>query len=237
MNFIPQRIIICIALLWPCGLHAVTGEATTGNVTVDTRKAFVTLLAATGGQISGASSSYTIGTNATLTATPATGYVFSSWAGDATGASNPLTLLMDADKTVGATFSPDVSDSDVDGLTNYQEAIDHSTDPNKADSNDDGLRDGLALALGKNPNEDHSAFVATLLAERAQLGLRTDSDYTDLRAGSMSLQRAAGSNKLEIRMKLQKSSNLLNWEDDGEAVFEKSVDPASPKQFYRFGVE
>ena len=76
-----------------------------------------------------------------------------------------------------------------------------------------------------------------LLAERAQLGLRTDSDYTDLRAGSMSLQRSAGSNKLEIRMKLQKSSNLLNWQDDGEAVFEKSMDSASPKLFYRFGVE
>ena len=37
MNLILQRIILCIALLWPCGLHAVTGEATTGNVIVDTR--------------------------------------------------------------------------------------------------------------------------------------------------------------------------------------------------------
>ena len=199
------------------------------------------LTLSSGGVVTGGSFDYTgnlaHGTNATLTATPAKGYVFSGWTDDASGMDNPLTLLMDGDKTVGATFAQDSSDPDGDGLSNYEELIDHNTDPNKADSNDDGLRDGLALALGMDPNADHSAFVAILLAERAQLGLRTDSDYTDLRPRSMSLQRAAGSNKLEIRMKLQKSSNLLNWEDDGEAVFEKSVDPASPKQFYRFGVE
>ncbi|MBU6172006.1 MAG: hypothetical protein KGQ87_11030, partial [Verrucomicrobia bacterium] len=199
------------------------------------------LTLSSGGVVTGGSFAFTgnlaHGTNATLTATPATGYVFSGWSGNASGTSNPLTLLMNGNKTVGAAFSQDSRDPDSDGLTNYQELIDHSTNPNNADSNADGLRDGLALSLGKNPNEDHSAFVTTLLAERAQLGLRTDSDYTDLRAGSMSLQRAAGSNKLEIRMKLQKSSNLLNWQDDGEAVFEKSMDPASPKLFYRFGVE
>jgi uncharacterized repeat protein (TIGR02543 family) len=199
------------------------------------------LTLSSGGVVTGGSFAFTgnlaHGTNATLTATPATGYVFSGWSGNATGTSNPLTLLMNGNKTVGASFSQDNRDSDGDGLTNYQELIDHSTNPNLADSNDDGLRDGLALALGKNPNEDHSAFVATLLAERAQLGLRSDSDYTDLRAGSMSVQRAAGSNKLQIRMKLQKSSNLLNWQDDGEAVFEADVEPTSPKLFYRFGVE
>jgi uncharacterized repeat protein (TIGR02543 family) len=232
---IQLMLLMFVSLLIP-QLHAVTGEATTGNVTVDTRQAYLTLQPATGGQISGAGS-YTIGSNATLTATPASGYVFSGWSGNATGTSNPLTLLMNENKTVGAAFAQDSRDSDGDGLSNYQELIDHSTNPNQADSNADGLRDGLALALGKNPNEDHSAFVATLLAERAQLGLRTDSDVTDLRAGTMSIQRAAGSNKLQIRMKLQKSSNLQNWQDDGEAVFEKSVDPASPKLFYRFGVK
>ena len=199
------------------------------------------LTLSSGGVVTGGSFAFTgnlaHGTNATRTATPATGYVFSGWSGNASGTSNPLTLLMNGNKTVGAAFAQDSRDPDSDGLTNYQELIDHSTNPNNADSNADGLRDGLALALGKNPNEDHSAFVTNLLAERAQLGLRTDSDYTDLRAGSMSIQRAAGSNKLEIRMKLQKSTNLLNWQDDGEAAFEMPMDSASPKLFYRFGVE
>jgi hypothetical protein len=38
-------------------------------------------------------------------------------------------------------------------------------------------------------------------------------------------------------MKMQKSSNMLNWQDDGEAVIEVPVDPTSPRQFYRFGVK
>jgi hypothetical protein len=37
MNFNIQLIILVIAVSWPCGLHAVTGVATTGNVIVDTR--------------------------------------------------------------------------------------------------------------------------------------------------------------------------------------------------------
>jgi hypothetical protein len=42
MNYIIQRVILTIALSWPCGLHAAIGEATTGNVTVDTRAALIT---------------------------------------------------------------------------------------------------------------------------------------------------------------------------------------------------
>jgi hypothetical protein len=37
MSIIIRPIILSIALSWPCGLHAVTGEAMTGNVIVDTR--------------------------------------------------------------------------------------------------------------------------------------------------------------------------------------------------------
>lgn len=42
MNIIIRRIILTIALSWPCGLYAVTGEATTGNVIVDTRESTIT---------------------------------------------------------------------------------------------------------------------------------------------------------------------------------------------------
>ncbi|CAL2093767.1 putative repeat protein (TIGR02543 family)/predicted secreted protein (Por secretion system target) [Tenacibaculum sp. 190524A05c] len=49
---------------------------------------------------------YNDGTVATVTATPASGYQFDGWSGDATGTTNPLTITMDADKTVTAIFSP-----------------------------------------------------------------------------------------------------------------------------------
>ncbi|MBZ9778425.1 ice-binding family protein [Psychroflexus sp. CAK8W] len=48
---------------------------------------------------------YDNGTEVILTATPDTGYEFSSWSGDATGADNPLPVTMDASKTVTANFT------------------------------------------------------------------------------------------------------------------------------------
>ena len=51
------------------------------------------------------SPSYLAGATVQLTATPNTGYTFTSWGGDATGTNNPLTVLMDADKEIVANFS------------------------------------------------------------------------------------------------------------------------------------
>lgn len=49
--------------------------------------------------------SFTVGTVVTLTAAAASGYVFQGWTGGATGATNPATLTMDADKAVLASFA------------------------------------------------------------------------------------------------------------------------------------
>jgi len=46
------------------------------------------------------------GETTSLTAVPATGYQFDGWSGDASGNTNPLSLTMNADKTVTALFSP-----------------------------------------------------------------------------------------------------------------------------------
>ena len=48
---------------------------------------------------------YRLGDQVTLTATPDNGWTFSGWAGDATGTTNPLTVTMDANKTVTAVFT------------------------------------------------------------------------------------------------------------------------------------
>ena len=49
--------------------------------------------------------SYSSGANVSLTAAPNSGYTFSSWSGDATGSTNPLTLTMNANKNITANFS------------------------------------------------------------------------------------------------------------------------------------
>ncbi|MBE0422862.1 MAG: DUF3494 domain-containing protein [Lutibacter sp.] len=48
---------------------------------------------------------YTNGDNVVLTATPDSGYEFTSWSGDATGTNNPLTVLMDGNKNITANFT------------------------------------------------------------------------------------------------------------------------------------
>jgi len=49
--------------------------------------------------------SYVAGTVVTLTATPANGYQFSGWTGDAGGGTNPLTIKMDNSKNITANFT------------------------------------------------------------------------------------------------------------------------------------
>ena len=70
-------------------------STTTYTVSVDTP---------TGGTVTGAGT-YDSGTSVSLTATPESGYTFSSWGGDASGSTSPLTLTVDQDLTVTATFS------------------------------------------------------------------------------------------------------------------------------------
>lgn len=56
--------------------------------------------------------SYGNGSSVVLTATPASGQQFSSWSGAVTGTANPVTIVMNSDKSVTANFQP-VSTSDL----------------------------------------------------------------------------------------------------------------------------
>jgi uncharacterized repeat protein (TIGR02543 family) len=104
----------------------------------------------TNGSISGAGE-YAPGATATLTATPSPGYVFMGWTGAASGTKNPLSIVMDANKSVGATFAPDTSDSDGDGLSNYDEIVTYQTNPLLKDTDSDGFDDLFEVNTGFNP--------------------------------------------------------------------------------------
>jgi len=51
------------------------------------------------------------------------------------------------------------SDSDSDGLSDYDEVRIYATDPMNPDSDDDGLSDGDEAAIGKNPNDPSDADI------------------------------------------------------------------------------
>ena len=58
-----------------------------------------------GGMISAGSDTYEPGSSVVLIATPSPGYEFTSWAGDISGTSPEVTIMMDSDKMVTANFS------------------------------------------------------------------------------------------------------------------------------------
>lgn len=95
---------------------------------------------------------YLLNDTATLTATPSPGYLFAGWTGDATGTDNPLSVLMDGNKAITATFSPDTNDTDSDGWTNYEEIVVYDSDPILWDTDSDGAKDSKD-AFPRDPAE------------------------------------------------------------------------------------
>jgi hypothetical protein len=120
---------------------------------------------------------------------------------------------MDADKTVGATFVEDTRDPDEDGLTNYQEIIVRLTDPNLADTDDDGVNDGQEVTDGTNP-------------------LVPDSDGDGLNDGE---EKARGTNPLsadsdgdglsDLQELVLTSTNPLAQDSDGNGIADAYEDP------------
>ena len=150
----------------PIGKALVTGGLGIGGVGLSSAEIYsstctISLSPAAHGTITGNTSPYLSAATATLTATPAPGYLFTGWAGDATGTTNPFSVLMDSDKTITATFTPDTNDTDADGLTNYQEIVEYGTDPTKQDTDNDGVKDStdaLPLDPAETLDSDHDGI-------------------------------------------------------------------------------
>ncbi|HZL83308.1 MAG TPA: stalk domain-containing protein [Candidatus Deferrimicrobium sp.] len=91
----------------PTILYAGTGNGVFRYDTITSYALTTTVVQSAAGSISRSpdASSYAPGTTATLTASPASGYVFTGWSGALTGKKNPATVTMDADKNVTALFA------------------------------------------------------------------------------------------------------------------------------------
>ena len=98
------------------------------------------------------------GDDRTVTITPEEGFTIADVLvnGVSVGpAANYTFASVGANGSLSATFAADATDSDGDGLTDYQETHTYGTDPYLADSDDDGIDDGEELAYwGENWNQD-----------------------------------------------------------------------------------
>ncbi|WP_308992361.1 Ig-like domain-containing protein [Mariniflexile litorale] len=100
------------------------------------------------GNISPSSGSYVQGSSVNLTATPASGYQFDNWSGDASGSSNPLTITMDGNKAVTANFSEVIGSID---LTIQENESGFCSVDGTVDSNNGGFT-GSGFANTDNAN-------------------------------------------------------------------------------------
>ena len=114
---------------------------------------------ATGG-IATKSAIYTMGSTASLYATPTGGYLFNGWTGGTTSSQNPITLVANQNIEVNATFTPDTNDTDGDGLSNYREVVILGTDPNDINSDDDNFTDYEEDQYGLDPNVANTNLLA-----------------------------------------------------------------------------
>ncbi len=79
-----------------------------GDFSSTTQKYTLTSNVAQGqGSVSPTSGSYTNGQSVTVSATPASGWLFDRWGGDLSGSTNPATVTMTANKTISAYFVQD----------------------------------------------------------------------------------------------------------------------------------
>jgi len=107
--------------------HTVTQAATISYLTVNIDGSGVVELNPDGG-------TYDSGTEVELASTADPGWVFSDWSGDLISSDNPVTITMNSDKSITATF---LEDSDNDGISDEEE----DSGPNGGDGNNDGIPD------------------------------------------------------------------------------------------------
>ncbi len=147
--------------------------------------------------------------------------------------------------TVGTPSNTSESDADADGLNDWREFV-SGTSATIADSDADGVNDSSEFAnvlFGldpRTPNNLQTVFTAmeqrgkdAVVADPTRFNLYDATSIQDLRGNGNLLVRAAN-NKVTLRLPVEKSSGLGNWDSAGELSLELDQSQFPGKQFFRF---
>lgn len=175
-----------------------TGATRTGKIIVSGQEYTITqttsLLLVTeddgNGTVAGAGG-YEVNAAASLTATPAAGFVFSHWTGDAVGSENPLSVTMDSGKTVKAHFIPFAAAETI--ATNSAEAL--------------GLVPESRLTAARQEALDEVAANPNLF------GYYNRDQVQGLALGRPVLERNQATGKMTLSLGLKRSADLTNWQN------------------------
>ncbi len=203
-----------------------TGQTRTGRILVAGQEYTITqagsllvMAESDGNGLVAGGGDYGTNAEAILTATPADGFVFSHWTGDAVGSANPLTLAVDSNKAVKAHFVPEEA----------AEALALMAAAN------------LGLVPESRIGEERAAVLAEVSGDPNAFGLYNPDQIQTLALGRPLLTRNPESGKMLLSLGLKRSANLVDWSDlsvsspdvefqQGRILF--SIQPQGNAQFY-----
>ncbi len=144
---------------------------------------------------------YQTGQTATIGAVPLPGYLFTGWSAPFAGQPASYSFTVTEGLGVTASFAPDLTDPDQDGLTNHAEIVVHGTNPALKDTDGDLLFDGVEVNDTRtNPLVSNLAAVQWVIANLQGSGHLT---------GPV-LARDPWSNTVTLRLGLHESGTLAD---------------------------
>ena len=138
---------------------------------------------------------------------------------------------------------PKFMDADCDGLTNHQELVVYGSNPNKSDTDSDGISDGVEVEAGLDVNKaENIADAVRILLEVRNTAISernarpTFEELKDGRLGSVILLPDVTDNKVRLRFCIEESNGLGQWITREEEA-EVDIPLAPGKKFFRFSVK
>jgi len=148
---------------WSDGGARVREYLPTGDVTLTATYVLVdsvltvTASPAAGGTVTpSGSGAYSVGAVVSVSAAPASGYLFLCWSGDLDSLDADETVTMDTSLAITAVFGLPADDADADGISNEDELA-RGLHPGDADSDGDGMADGWEDANLLDPGDPADA--------------------------------------------------------------------------------